>query len=88
MQEKKKENKVKIIRWTNMELECFYGSYVEAVAYAKKKSSGNWTGLHNSITKESIRMQRMLSSVKLNMKCNFIISNLTQKSKYENHEKD
>lgn len=32
-------------------------------------------------------MQRMLSSVKLNMKCNFIISNLTRKSKYENHEK-
>lgn len=33
------ENRVKIIRWTNMELECFYGSYVEAVAYAKKKAA-------------------------------------------------
>lgn len=54
MQDKKKENKVKIIRWTNMELECFYGDYVEAVAYARKKSSGNRTGLHNNITKENI----------------------------------
>lgn len=39
MQDKKKENKVKIIRWTNMELECFYGNYVEAVAYARKKAA-------------------------------------------------
>lgn len=39
MQDKKKESKVKIIRWTNMELECFYGDYVEAVAYARKKAA-------------------------------------------------
>lgn len=36
--EKETKNKVKIIRWTNMEIECFYGSYVEAVHYASKKA--------------------------------------------------
>lgn len=36
--EKETKNKVKIIRWTNMEIECFYGSYVEAVRYASKKA--------------------------------------------------
>ena len=48
MQVKKKENKVKIIRWTNMELECFYGDYAEAVAYARKKAAE--TGLDYIIT--------------------------------------
>ncbi len=36
--EKETKNKVKNIRWTNMEIECFYGSYVEAVHYASKKA--------------------------------------------------
>ena len=36
--EKENNNKVKIISWTNMEIECFYGSYVEAVHYASKKA--------------------------------------------------
>lgn len=36
--EKETKNKVKIIRWTNMEIECFYGNYVEAVHYASKKA--------------------------------------------------
>ena len=47
MQDKKKESKVKIIRWTNMELECFYGDYMEAVAYARKKAAE--TGLHQRL---------------------------------------
>lgn len=38
MKSKQKENPVKIIRWQDGQLECFYGTLAEAEDYAKNKS--------------------------------------------------